>query len=115
MQEKPLLYFSLTISLTGLLSLFLIASNINFDATPIGEISKDDTGRGLKACGSIEDKFTSSENHTFFTLVDKSGEIEIVVFSSTRAAVGTGQVCVTGKVDLYEGDLEIIAKEVESV
>lgn len=115
MQEQMLLKISLLISLAGLVSLFWIASNPDFDATPVGSITPDDVGRAIKACGDIEDKFTSKNGHVFFQLNDGSGKIKVVVFNSTKITVGEESSCVTGRVDVYKGEIEIIANVVENV
>ena len=113
MQEKSLLRVSLAISFAGLLAMAWLAANPDFDAAPTGSLSPEDVGRGVKVCGNVEGKFTSRNGHTFFTLTDGTGSVKVVVFNSTRAVVGGGSVCVTGRVDLYEGDLEVVAKGVE--
>lgn len=112
MQEKLLVRVSLLMSLAGLAGLFLASAYLDIDRTPAGSLTPDDVGRGVRVCGQVENKFTSKAGHVFFDLADDSGEIGVVVFNSTKAAVGN-EVCVTGRVDMYEGGLEVIAQEVE--
>jgi len=115
MQENSLLRISLLLSLAGLAAMSLIASNMNIDKTAIGSITPGDIGRTLKACGEVENKFTSKNGHTFFSLNDNTGKIKVVIFNSTKTEVKANQACVTGRIDLYQGEIEIITKEVKDV
>jgi DNA/RNA endonuclease YhcR with UshA esterase domain len=110
MQEKSLMILSVIISVAGLVSMLLISQNMDIDKVPIGMLTPDDVGRGVKICGSVEDEYTSEDGHTFFSLKDDTGGIRVVMFNS-KQSIG-GDVCVTGSVDFYEGDIEIIANEV---
>ena len=116
MEEKLLLKVSLIISVTGLGAMIFISYTININKTSIESITPNDVGRSVKACGQVEDKFTSKNLHTFFTLSEGSETIKVVVFNSTKIPpFAWEEVCITGRVELYEGELEIIAEEVIDV
>ena len=110
-----MLRLALLISIVGLAALFLIANTIGSEKVLIGDITPDDVGRGVKACGEVENKFTSKNGHVFFSLNDGTGSIKTVVFNSTQTEDPEADVCVTGRVDLYEGEIEIIADVIENV
>ena len=114
MEERLLLRISLLVSIIGLVALFLIANSIVFEKVLIEDIMPDDIGRGIKACGEVENKFTSKKGHTFFDLNDESGGIKVVVFNSTQTEDPGNNICVTGRVDLYKGEIEIIADVIEN-
>jgi len=113
MKEKTLLRISLLVALTGLSSLILISQNLDIDKTSINTITPDQVGAGVKVCGSVTNKFTSKNGHRFFTLNEDEGSIKIVVFNSTKiGSFAWENLCVIGKVDLYQGSIEVIANEV---
>jgi DNA/RNA endonuclease YhcR with UshA esterase domain len=114
MQEPVLLKISLVASFAGLAGMFFIAGNANIDSVPAADITPDDVGRSIKVCGSVERKFISRNRHVFFDITDESGSLKVVVFNSTKAAVDSERVCVTGRVNLYKGRLEIIADGVKN-
>lgn len=114
MQEKTLMKISFFLSIAGIISLFFIINIGELPSISIGDISPEYTGRGIKVCGEVQNKFTSKKGHTFFDLKDESGEVKVVVFNNTKANVSDSFICVIGIVDVYEGEQEIIVKRVEN-
>jgi len=103
---------SLTVSIIGILALYLLSFNVNFNQTSINTITPDDIGRSVKVCGTVENKFTSDNGHVFFSVNDGS-TIRIVAFNSTSSGnFSWNSVCVTGRIDIYNRELEVITQEV---
>ena len=118
MENKILLYISLASSLIGLVIVYIASQNVELVVTPTGKITFDDVGKNVKVCGEIISLKTSKNNHTFLKIEDNSGEIDVVVFNSTADKFGVydlqkgDEICVAGKIDDYNGKLEIIPKEI---
>jgi len=112
MQEKPLLWVSLTVSFIGLITLTILSTNTHFDATPIKTISPEIIGHTIKVCGNVEKISVSKKGHTFFTLTDNTNSIRAVLFKREGITINEEPICTIGQVDLYKGTLEIIVKEV---
>ena len=112
MQENTLLRVSFIIAVAGLGGMLFISTIIEIPITPAGTLTPDDIGRYVKVCGELKDKFTSKNSHTFFNLVDDSGSIRTVAFNSTGISTTPRTGCVIGRLDLYKGELEIIAQGV---
>lgn len=119
MEERILKKLAIICSVAGLILLFFISSQISPPGLEIGEITIDDVGTTISACGLVE-SLRTSKGHIFFELKDDSGSIKSVMFNKTAEKIGdkikpNEQVCVTGAVDEYpkgSGELEIIVKSV---
>jgi len=73
--------------------------------------SADNLGRTVMVEGEIL-SFTSKPTVTFIEIVDKTGEILVVSFSKLKRPP-CSTIRVAGKVELYKGELEIIADEIK--
>jgi len=116
MKEKDLRTISIICSLLGLIILFFVSKNLESVRTNIGKITIDDVGKRLRVCGNITSTH-SSKGHVFFDLEDSTGNIDIVVFNSTKIDQEfekNQQICILGTVTEYKSSLEIIADKVES-
>lgn len=103
---------ALLLTVTGLGGMIFLSSFVDLELTAIEDITPNDVGRSVKVCGEVEDKFTSRKGHTFFSLKG----LRVVVFNSTEVPdLAWTEVCVVGRVEMYQGDLEIIAEEVSDV
>lgn len=127
MDEKTLRNFSVATSIIGLLLLFVASRYAEPGSIRIKEITTEDVGLDVRACGVIGSIFTSKDGHVFASLnEDGTGDdssIKVVIFSSTAkrieqqvkiSALKKGDaLCVSGEISLYEGELEIIAREAD--
>ncbi len=118
MKNRVLLYISVAASLIGLAVIYVASQNVQLIVTPAGKITFDDVGKNVKVCGEITSLAVSKKKHTFLKVSDHSGDIEVVIFNSSSEKFGAAElekgdeICVAGKVEEYEGKLEIIPKEV---
>ncbi len=117
MEESGLLKLSLSCSLLGLLSIFLVSGYVSETTLEIGSVTGDMTGVAAKVCGNVTYRHVSKSNHLFFRLTDSTGMISVVVFNSTaRGMAGNpyslkvgDSICAFGKVGFYKGSVEILA------
>lgn len=117
MKEKTLLQISIVCSLAGLVLLFFISRTIELPETNINTITIDDIGKNVKVCGTVSSKNVSKSQHVFLQVQDSSGSINVIAFNNMAEKLGAYDVkkneniCVTGLVDEYNSELEIIAKQ----
>lgn len=110
---------ALLCSVLGLVALFFVSTNITGNVTKIGEVTAEQDGMAVKVCGNVISKFTSKSGHTFMKVLDDSASISVVVFNTSAvkdSIVGVKvnqSVCITGLVEVYEGDVEILPKVIE--
>ena len=110
MQEKTLLKTALICSLLGLLSLYLISNNIEIKEKNIEKITLDNKDEFVKLNG-IVNNVIDTEKVTIIKILQPQ-EITVVLFKNENKTMNIQQgnkVEVIGKVDEYEGKMEIIA------
>lgn len=109
---ERLLYFSLIISLTGILTLFVISP---FQIREITTNSNLSINEQVKISGKIisERIADKSSSFTILTLQDDKGKIEVTCNCQNSWLNRTVQV--TGKVEEYDKKLQITADKIENV
>jgi len=110
MKEKTLLKIALIVSLTGLLILYIISDNITISQTSIEKITLDNKDDMVKVKGVVS-KVIDTEKVTIMEITQPT-EITVVLFkdeNTTTKIKENNQIEIIGKVDEYEGKLEIIA------
>jgi DNA/RNA endonuclease YhcR with UshA esterase domain len=116
MKEKALLKVALITSLAGLLILYLINGNIDLKEKNIEKITLDNKGDFVKLKG-IVNKVVNTENVVIMEIA-QSNEITVVFFKNENQEININQnneVEIFGKVDEYEGKLEIIADRIRVI
>ena len=116
MQEKTLLKVALIVSLIGLLVLYLISDNIEIKEKTLEKITLENKDEMVKVKGIVS-RITDTEKVTIME-VTQPAEITIVLFKAENKATPIeegNEVEVIGKVDDYEGNLEIIAQRARIV
>lgn len=107
---------SLLCSVFGLIGLWLVTTTFSESVT-ISSLNPDQTGSVVKVCGNIIYKVVSKAGHVFMKLSDDSGKIDIVVFNTSVERFEIPKlndyVCVTGRLELYEGRLEILPSKIQ--
>lgn len=114
MNRKQLYKISIFLSVIGLTLMYASSLYLQLDNVEIGQIEKSWTGKTLKVTGTAEN-VTKSGGNLFMDVKDSTGSILVVEFDSKSSVKEGDAVNVTGHVALYEGKLEIIAKEVKTV
>ena len=110
MKEQTLLKIALIVSLLGLLILYLISDNIDLKERNIEKITLDNKDEFVKLTGTVN-KVIDTEKVTIMEIMQEQ-EITVVLFkdeNKTMPIQEGNEVEVIGKVDEYEGKLEIIA------
>ena len=116
MQEKTLLKIALILSLLGLLILYLISDNIEINEKNIEKITLDNKDEFVKLRG-IVNKVIDTERVTIMEIMQPQ-EITVVLFKNENKTMSIqkgNEVEIFGKVDEYEGKLEIIADRLRVV
>ncbi|MCH8003092.1 MAG: hypothetical protein IH934_00535 [Nanoarchaeota archaeon] len=116
MQEKTLLKIALILSLLGLLILYLISDNIEIKEKNIEKITLDNKDEFVKLRG-IVNKVIDTERVTIMEIMQPQ-EITVVLFKNENKTMSIqkgNEVEIFGKVDEYEGKLEIIADRLRVV
>jgi len=110
MKEKNLLKIALITSLLGLSILYLINDNIEIKEKNIEKITLDNKDEFVKLTG-IVNRIVDTEKVTIMEIMQPQ-EITVVLFKNENKTMPIqegNEVEVIGKVDEYEGKLEIIA------
>ncbi|MBW2976576.1 exodeoxyribonuclease VII large subunit [Candidatus Woesearchaeota archaeon] len=113
MKEKTLLKIALICSLSGLLILFLISNNLEIKEKNIEKITLDNKDEFVKLTGTVSN-IIDTEKVAIIEIVQPQ-KITVVMFKNENITVPIqkgSEVEVIGKVDEYEGQLEIIAERV---
>ena len=116
MKEKTLLKIALICSLLGLLILYLISNNIEIKEKNIEKITIDNKDEFVKLNG-IVNNVIDTEKVTLIKILQPQ-EITVVLFKNENKTMPIQQgneVEVIGKVDEYEGKMEIIADRLRVV
>ena len=116
MKEQTLLKTALITSLLGLLILYLISSNIEIKEKNIEKITLDNKDEFVKLRG-IVNKVIDTEKVTIMEITQPQ-QITVVLFKNENKTMSIqegNQVEIFGKVDEYEGKLEIIADRLRVV
>ncbi len=110
MKEKTLLKIALICSLLGLLVIYLISNNIEIKEKNIEKITLDNKDEFVKLRGIVS-RVTDTEKVTIMEITQPQ-QITVVLFKNENKTMPIQQgneVEIFGKVDEYEGKLEIIA------
>ena len=110
MKEKTLLKVALIASLLGLLILYIISDNITIKEKNIEKITLDNKDEMVKVKGTVS-KVIDTEKVTIMEITQPQ-EITVVLFkgeNKTTPIKEGDEIEIIGKVDEYEGKLEIIA------
>lgn len=114
MKQSTLLKISLTCTIAGIIILFLVLQFFQMEETAISKISAEDMDKTIKISGIVSKVSENTEKGVKFLTIEKTEAIDVVVFDDKDAShFNKGDfVEVTGKVDEYKGEKEIIADEV---
>ncbi len=113
MKEKTVYKISVFLALIGLTLMYASSLYIEVEETEIGKIEKSWTGRNVKINGNVT-SFTKSGGHAFMDVEDVTGKIKVADFDSEISLSEGENIEVTGNVELYKGELEVIAQEIET-
>jgi DNA/RNA endonuclease YhcR with UshA esterase domain len=109
MKEKTLLRMSVIFSILGILLLFYISNKIEIDSKKINEIEASDVDKSVKINGvvnNVEQRGTVS-----IISISQLEEMDLVVFDSIELNKGD-YLEVEGKIDEYEGKMQLVADKI---
>lgn len=112
MQDKTLLKISIFTSIVGIVALYFIMQPSEIK---IGDINRNHIGKTVKVLGEIGSKYENKNGHIFLKLADSSGQINVVIFNNTKVErnLEVGQMIeISGEIEEYKGELEIIPKTI---
>lgn len=113
MKQKTVYKISVFLAVIGLTLMYASSLYIETEKSDIGDIEKSWTGRTVKIEGNIT-SYSRSGGNAFMDVKDTSGSIFVVDFESDTDLEEGDRVEVTGNVELYEGELEVIAESIET-
>ena len=113
MNEKKLLKIALICSLIGLLILFIFSDNISIEEKDISKIEDEDIGNNVKIIGKVN-RITNTDKVAFLGISQETTkEITVVLFKDKNISLLPGmRVEITGSVEDYNGEKEIIGNKV---
>ncbi|MFH0830112.1 MAG: exodeoxyribonuclease VII large subunit [Candidatus Aenigmatarchaeota archaeon] len=116
MKDETLLKVSLIIAAIGLIFLFLLSGSIQPNVMAVAQLNGDILDQKVQVTGTSSSIRTSSAGHTFFTLTDDTGKISVVAFAGSKLQPpnGTCVVTVKGRLQEYNGKLEIVAEAIST-
>ena len=116
MKEKTLLKVALICSLVGIVALYFISEDIEVGQKNIGKITLEDIDKNVKVKGVVKDLFENEK--VMLITIEQPQDMTIVLFKSKNESIGINKgssIEVIGKVDEYEGELEIIGNKVRVI
>jgi exonuclease VII large subunit len=116
MKESFLIWISTIFCVAGIISLFLLNKHTKPTHLKISELREEMDF--VKIVGTIERKYVSKTGTVFLTVRDQSGKIKAVIFKGVANHYGIkrgDEVEITGDVQTYRGELEIIVKKIRAI
>jgi DNA/RNA endonuclease YhcR with UshA esterase domain len=114
MKEKTLLKTALVVSLVGVLVLFFISKFVEVEERYIGDITIEDLDKNVKVIGTVS-KVIDTEKVMIMD-VSQPQNLKVVVFKDKDISLKKGDyIEVLGKVEEYEGELEIIGDRIRLI
>jgi DNA/RNA endonuclease YhcR with UshA esterase domain len=114
MKEKTLLKTALVCSIIGVTVLFFVSEFIEVSESELKDITIDDLDRYVKVIGTVS-KVVNTEKVIIMDIVQPH-ELKVVVFKDKDISLNKGDyIEVLGKVEEYEGELEIIGDRIRII
>ena len=116
MKEKTLLKIALICSLVGIVVLFFVSEKISISQVDLDRIDEMDIGTDVKIIGRIE-RATDVEKVMFLEIgQEKIEKVTVILFKDSDISLKEGDyVEVTGEIDDYNGEREVIANKVRII
>ena len=119
MTDKQILALCLFCSFLGLAIIFYANSIYRAPVKELGTVMENDEGKSVTVGGVVSDRHFTGE-HLFLEIRDDTGEIKAVLFEGTMKKLGLNpnriksgmEIGLTGQIEKYEGEIEVIAEKV---
>lgn len=123
---NPLISISLVCSVVGLILIYIAALNLQPRQIKISDITAELVGRSVSTSGKIVYKRSHVAGHLFLTISDNDAKIQVPLFAgfmNSLSEVGLTEkdfkvgdkVSVSGLIDEYRGQLQIIPRKVDDI
>lgn len=116
MKEKNLLKIALICSLIGVLILFIVSQNISVGKKTISKITIEDIDKKVKIEGYVEN-IVDTEKIVIINVVQPQN-IDVILFKENNETIDIKKddfIEVIGKVEEYEGKLEVLGQRVRII
>lgn len=116
-----MLVASLSTSVVGIFMIYLAAANVEVQTMKIGDVTPDLVGRTVSVDGTIKTEKLNADGHMFLTITDGRSSIQVPVFSNVMQFFTEdnfkvkNNIQVTGLVDEYKGQLQIVPRKQSDV
>jgi DNA/RNA endonuclease YhcR with UshA esterase domain len=116
MRDETLLKLSLGIAVLGLIWLFIASQQTTPTGYAIAQLGDNTMDQTVRVTGTVSTVKTTAEGHSFITLKDQTGSIQVVAFAGSKLDIPEqGQkIEVTGRLQEYKGKLEIVAEQIRT-
>lgn len=111
MKRKELYKISVFLSVIGLTLMYASSQYLEPEVVDIKKVDRGQTGEVLAIEGTAVN-VTNTGSNLFMDVKDSTGSIMVVNFESESSASEGDSVTVIGSVELYEGKLEVIARNI---
>lgn len=112
---KPGLYkLSVLMSVLGLSLMYASSLYIEPPKVDIGSIDSSWNGRPVTVEGEIQ-RYINASGNAFIDLGDTTGNIAVLKFEDAPELSKGERIAVEGNVELYRGEIEIIADKIEKI
>ena len=108
--EKDIYRACIVLSIVGLGIIHISHSYLEYQEVKVEDIDRTWLGNSVRVEGEIVSR-TEVDGAKFMELRDSTDTISIVDFEMRNA---TSQASISGYVDVYQGDLQIVAEEIEN-
>lgn len=110
MKQQTLSRIAITVTIIGLVLLFLISKELSVSETTIDNIDNQFIGQKVKLKGTAERVYTT--NTTTIITMSQPSVIKIFGFGNTKNIEEGDQIEVIGHVEEYEDEMEIVADRI---
>ena len=117
MKESLLLKIALITTLLGIFVLYVISGNIKIKELSLDEINDEAIGNMVKVLGKVE-SVTELDKVTFIDVSQPSTAKVVIFREKDDNALGledNDYVEIIGKIEDYEGEMEIIAERIRRI
>lgn len=116
MKEKTLLKIALICSLVGIIILFIVSDNLVIQEIDISKLNEVELETTVKIIGRIE-KVSDTDKLMFLTIGQEKVEtVSVLLFKDSDISLKQGDyVEITGTIEDYEGEREVIANKVRLI
>lgn len=111
MNRKNFARSCLLVSVLGLAVMYASTQLMRPETVSPGDISRENVGENFRVEGNVSD-FYRTDSASFFTLNGENSSIQVVDFERRSFPEGS-TLTVTGRIDLYQGELELVSTRIE--